>query len=200
MKFEFKERAFLYSIMAMILVTTFWSLWYCVTGSVPITTEFNWNNTQEDGPWNLSITMSRWWDIYFAPIWVLILIPIFSHRSKEKEPALLISFILSFVITVMYSLFFNKCDYKLMTIMLIAPTLYSNLEKDLSFFKNLIIVLSLTCGISLYFGLYYGLGIGLLSIIYFSTYTIPLFFIFWPLTILLSEFIKVTPKDEEEAT
>ena len=60
----------------------FWGIWYLITGSVPVTTEIRL--TPEE-VWHLPFAVSRLLDILFAPVFVSIIVMIFTSASDDVD-------------------------------------------------------------------------------------------------------------------
>jgi len=76
-----KERIlmFRWSLTTAVAMFLFWTGWYLLFGEVPRVDSIKWN---ENISYQLPFTLSRWWYVLFAPVWVSLLIFIV-FRIKE---------------------------------------------------------------------------------------------------------------------
>src|SRR4030042_1659006 len=59
-----------WSLITAGLIALFWTMWYLITGQVPVMTSIKMT---PELTWQLPFGISRWWDILIGPIWSFIL-------------------------------------------------------------------------------------------------------------------------------
>ena len=89
-----------WSLITAGTITLFWTIWYLVAGQVPVVTSIKMT---PELTWQLPFGISRWWDILIGPIWLIMLILIFTSRERKKY----ICFIVGAACGLIYGLFFS---------------------------------------------------------------------------------------------
>jgi len=68
-----------WSAVSVLIIAIFWTIWYFVTGSVPVSKFFSAPN------WLYQIGISRWFDIIMGPICSVVFIRFFKIGTNEKK-------------------------------------------------------------------------------------------------------------------
>ncbi len=158
------------SLVAVIFFTLFWGIWYLSAGEVPTLTEIRWSS--EDTIIQLPFSISRFWDIVFAPIWVFSLIYLLTCKGVKNENILvnlLFGLIIGLIAGLALILAINLGHFNLVDVLIFGLIIGAGmgifisigLSLKSSLHVGLVICLSFGLGLSFIFGLVFGLIVGL---------------------------------------
>lgn len=77
-----------WGLLAVVVTALFWTIYWLVTGSVPVTTQILWAGAPEPDAADviqLPVAVSRWWDVMFAPVWAVCLVGLIQWSKVERS-------------------------------------------------------------------------------------------------------------------
>ena len=93
-----------WSLITAGLIALFWTMWYLITGQVPVMTSIKMT---PELTWQLPFGISRWWDILIGPIWSFILISFFTNERITKNEGLVFGLVFGLVAGLVFGLVFG---------------------------------------------------------------------------------------------
>ena len=93
-----------WSLITAGLIALFWTMWYLITGQVPVMTSIKMT---PELTWQLPFGISRWWDILIGPIWSFILISFFTNERITKNEGLVFGLVFGLVAGLGFGLVFG---------------------------------------------------------------------------------------------
>lgn len=71
-----------WSLISAGAIALFWTIWYFVTGSVPVVKKIQFANNLT---LNLPFGISRWWDVLIGPIWSISIVAWWTKIKDHKD-------------------------------------------------------------------------------------------------------------------
>lgn len=145
-------------LIAAILVAMFWGIW-SLFGSVSAT-----DHLQMTAKWTLQLpfSVSRWWDVLFAPIWALIFVLILSlkrtKKDKNLDSMLVVGLVLSLAVGMLFGL---GVGLVIGLFAILVFGLASSFDLGIGLDVGLGVGLAVGLAVGLVFGLAVGLAVGL---------------------------------------
>lgn len=155
-----------WSLITAGVIALFWTIWYLINGEVPEVREITllsvgMIDNNQPLVFTLQSGISRWWDVLFAPVWVVVLIEIFTSKKIQNNGGLFLFLILCLVLSLILG-----CIVGLSTV--VGSELGSGLifilfaSLAFSLGADLLIGQVLVLGFSLGVGLFFGLGLSMI--------------------------------------
>ena len=88
-----------WAIVSTGLVALFWIIWYLIVGSIPVTDVIKMPNNwmSDNSQIQLPFSVSRWWDIPFAPVWSSIFVLLFTNNKVMKNKDMMFNLITALI-------------------------------------------------------------------------------------------------------
>ena len=79
-----KLAAVKYGVSAAAAIGLFWTVWHFAVGEVPVVTSIKMTNVWV---WDPPFAISRWWDVFFGPAWIGLVVFTLTNTRSSRETA-----------------------------------------------------------------------------------------------------------------
>lgn len=114
-----KKLMWRWSLISAAFFALFWGVWYLIAGEVPELTQIKWG---KGNTYQLPFTISRWWDILFAPIWANLIVVSTKKLSSAQRAEDVIPFFWGMLLS-FYSIILSSISYNIITTYLFTTIL-----------------------------------------------------------------------------